>query len=354
MNRFDRVTSILLLLQTRSVVTARYLSDQFGVTERTIYRDIRTLENAGVPIGAEAGIGYFLEKGYRLPPVSFTLDEAASLLLGEKLLVSSLDAASLQDFKQALNKVRAVIDSSDSDYLCSLDADLEVLPTGSPFPIDNLTLPERSETAPVPPDNATGQESGVITSPEVQDSGDRWLRECRSALVRRQVVEIDYVALSSNSHCVRQIEPIGLFYYSWHWHLIAWCRLREAYRDFRLDRILSFAPQAERFARRSRMTLRQYLDERPRQEELQEVELFFGPEAARFVDEQRYMFGFVDEERLPDGVKMRFLTPVPEYMARWLLQYTDDVDVITGDSIRMAMQRFSSQLAAHWNARPEA
>ena len=77
--------------------------------------------------------------------------------------------------------------------------------------------------------------------------------------------------------------------------------------------------------------------------------MFFGQEAARFVGEQRYMFGFVDEERQADGVKMRFLTPVPEYMARWLLQYTDDVKVIRGEKIREALQRFSAQLAAHWN-----
>lgn len=320
MNRFDRVTSLLLLLQTRSVVTARFLSEHFNVTERTIYRDIRTLENAGVPIGSEAGVGYFLEQGYRLPPVSFTLDEVASLLLGEKLLVSSLDDNSLQDFKQALNKVRAVIDRSDKDYLSSLDADLEVLPSGSQFPTDDLN-----------------------------NSGDRWLRECRSALVRRQVIEIDYKALSSQHRSTRQIEPIGLFYYNWHWHFIAWCRLREAYRDFRLDRILSFAPQAEQFARHSRLTLQQYLDEQPGQDELQEVVLFFGPDAARFVGEQRYMFGFVDEERQQHGVKMRFLTHVPDYMARWLLQYTNDVEVISGDVIKEALQRFSVQLAAHWD-----
>lgn len=320
MNRFDRVTSLLLLLQTRSVVTARFLSEHFDVTERTIYRDIRTLENAGVPIGSEAGVGYFLEQGYRLPPVSFTLDEAVSLLLGEKLLVASLDANSLQDFKQALNKVRAVIDGSDKDYLSSLDADVEVHPTGSHFPIDNLN----------------------------QNDGDRWLRECRRSLVRRQVIEIEYTALSSDRRTTRHIEPIGLFYYSWHWHLIGWCRLREAYRDFRLDRIQSLSPQEEQFARHSRLTLRQYLSEQPGRDELQEVELLFGPEAARFVGEQRYMFGFVDEERQPDGVKMRFLTPVPEYMARWLLQYLDDVEVISGDSIKAALQRFSAQLAAHW------
>jgi predicted DNA-binding transcriptional regulator YafY len=169
-----------------------------------------------------------------------------------------------------------------------------------------------------------------------------------SALVRRQVVEIEYSALSSDHRSTRQIEPIGLFYYSWHWHYIAWCRLRKGYRDFRLDRILSFSPRSEQFARHSRLTLQQYLNEQPGQDELQEVELLFSPEAARFVGEQRYMFGFIDESRQADGVKMRFLTSVPEYMARWLLQYADGVEVISGSSIRAELQRFSEQLAAQW------
>ncbi len=339
------------MIQTRSVVTARFLSDHFNVSERTIYRDIRTLENAGVPIGAEAGVGYFLEQGYRLPPVCFTLDEAASLLLGERLLVSSLDANTLHDFKHALNKVRAVIDRSDKDYLSSLETDIEVLPTGSQFPIDDANRPDQNEYAPGVNDQGSAEEYGSLKARGVSHSGDRWLRECRSALVRRQVIKIDYAALSSNSHSTRHIEPIGLFYYSWHWHLIAWCRLREAYRDFRLDRIRSFSLHAEQFARHSRLTLQQYLNKQTGQDELKEVELFFGPEAARFVGEQRYMFGFVDEERQQDGVKMRFLTHVPDYMARWLLQYTDDVEVISGDSIKKALQRFSAQLAAHWNGK---
>jgi predicted DNA-binding transcriptional regulator YafY len=338
MNRFDRVTSLLLLLQTRSVITAQFLSEHFDVSERTIYRDIRTLENAGVPIGAEAGVGYFLEKGYRLPPVSFTLDEAASLLLGEKLLVSSLDANSLQDFKQALNKIKAVIDSTDKDYLSTFDADIEVLPTGSQFPVDDISLP---------PSDSTATHSNNAQA-DVAHSDDRWLRECRNALVHRQVVEIEYAALSSQQQTKRSIEPIGLFYYSWHWHLIAWCRRRNGYRDFRLDRMLSFSTQAEQFTRHSRLTLQQYLNEQPGRDELHEVELHFGLNTARFVQEQRYMFGFVDEEQLSDGVKMRFLTHVPEYMARWLLQYTNDVNVIKGDHIKTLLQRFTAELAAHW------
>lgn len=341
MNRFDRVTSILLLLQTRSVVTARFLADHFNVSERTIYRDIRTLENAGVPIGSEAGVGYFLDKDYRLPPVSFTLDEAASLLLGEKLLAASLDANSLQDFKQALNKVRAVLDSANKDYLSSFAADIEVLPTGSHFPIDDVNWPEQNDST----SNLTEQSARKGAA----NSGDRWLRECRSALVRGQVAEIEYEDLRSQRVTTRRIEPIGLFYYSWHWHLIAWCRLRHDYRDFRLDRILSFSPLGERFARHSRLTLQQYLNELPGREDLQEVELLFGLEAARFVGEQKYMFGFIEEEAQQDSVKMRFLTQVPDYMARWLLQYIDDVEVLKGDSIRKELQSFSAQLDKHWN-----
>lgn len=349
MNRFDRVTSLLLMLQTRSVVTARFLSEHFDVSERTIYRDIRTLENAGVPIGAEAGVGYFLEQGYRLPPVSFTLDEAAALLLGEKLLVASLDADSLADFKQALNKIRAVIDRSDKDYLSSLDADIEVLPTGSHFPIDDAEPRPPTSSGAATPEQVGQQAPDPSGLPGVSHSADRWLRQCRSALVRREVIEIDYAALGSDRQTTRQIEPIGLFYYSWHWHYIAWCRLRQGYRDFRLDRIVSFSPQGEQFPRHSRLTLRQYLDEQLGREDLLEVELVFSAEAARFVGEQRYMFGFVDEEPHPEGVAMRFLTSVPDYMARWLLQYTDEVEVIRGDSIRAALKRYSSQLADHWS-----
>lgn len=325
MNRFDRVTSLLLLLQTRSVVTARFLSEHFSVTERTIYRDIRTLENAGVPIGAEAGVGYFLEKGYRLPPVSFTVDEAASLLLGEKLLAASLDQNSHADYTQALNKVRAVLDVSDKDYLSSLDTDIEVMPTGKSF-------------------TAIADGDGLSQ----HTSNDQWLRECRGALVRKQIIDISYVAGHGAEPTQRHIEPIGLFYYSLHWHLIGWCRLREGYRDFRLDRITRFEPMPEQFSRHSRDTLQQYLADQRDKVELHEVELLFQPETARFVGEMRYLLGFVSEERVEEGVRMIFLTTSIDYLACWLLQFTNGVQVVSGDELRAALGRLSGDLLAHW------
>lgn len=342
MNRFDRVTSLLLLLQTRTVVTAQFLADHFDVTERTIYRDIRTLENAGVPIGSEAGVGYFLEKGYHLPPVSYTLDEAAALLLGEKLLLGSLDAGSYADYQLALNKVRAVLDSADKDHLNSLAGDIEVLPTG-------LGLNAVRGIGEV---GAGGSEDRGDTKPGAlrpnNASADRWMKEARHVLVRRQVVDITYAAGSQGTPSDRHIEPIGLFYYSLHWHLIAWCRLRQGYRDFRLDRIERFEPQSEQFPKHSRDSLQDYLAVQTGGESLLEVELLFAPEVVRFVGENRYQFGFLSEEAVEGGVKMTFLTSVPHYMARWLTQYTSGVQILKGDGLIDAMKALSQELQSHW------
>ena len=72
MNRIERISAILVRLQSRTLVTAREIAEQFGVSQRTIYRDIKALEESGVPIFGEAASGYSLFVGYKLPPLMFT------------------------------------------------------------------------------------------------------------------------------------------------------------------------------------------------------------------------------------------------------------------------------------------
>jgi predicted DNA-binding transcriptional regulator YafY len=129
MNRFDRITAILLQLQARRVVSGPALAERFGVSLRTIYRDLRTLELAGVPLYGEAGVGYALAEGYRLPPVLFTREEATALLTAEKLaarLTALLTSA-------AMDKLRAVLRQPDRDHLETLTPHIQVLgPAGWP------------------------------------------------------------------------------------------------------------------------------------------------------------------------------------------------------------------------------
>lgn len=313
MNKFDRVTSILIYLQTRSVVTAAELASRFDVSERTIYRDIRTLENAGVPIGAEAGIGYFLDKAYRLPPVVFTRDEGASLLLVAKIIESQVDSATQDEYLTALDKIRAVMEAEDQQYLSAIDDAIAVYRPGKK---------------------------------EVSSEHNRWLHECRTSLARSQVVEIDYRAGVAATPTRRQVEPIGLYFYGHHWHLIGWCRLRLDYRDFRLDRIQTLELLGEQFRPREHKSLQEYLT-REHSGELHEVVLRFSTESARYVGEQRYFFGFVREVETDLGIEMTFVTPNLDYIGRWMLQFTTGVECLS-EVMTPTMDRLLGELRDRW------
>jgi predicted DNA-binding transcriptional regulator YafY len=78
--RISRLTAIITQLQTKRLVTAPELASKFSVSVRTIYRDIRALEQAGIPIYVEEGKGYRIMEHYRLPPVMFTESEANALI----------------------------------------------------------------------------------------------------------------------------------------------------------------------------------------------------------------------------------------------------------------------------------
>src|SRR3954468_11148463 len=85
--RFTRLTAILTQLQTKRLITSTSLAEKFGVSIRTIYRDIKALEQAGVPILTEDGKGYSLMEGYKIPPVMFTENEANALITVEQLVL---------------------------------------------------------------------------------------------------------------------------------------------------------------------------------------------------------------------------------------------------------------------------
>nr|WP_232826484.1 HTH domain-containing protein [Lewinella sp. IMCC34183] len=106
-NRLSRLTAILTQLQTKRIVTASELAAKYSVSVRTIYRDFRSLERAGVPISTQEGKGYRLMEHYRLPPVMFTEAEANALIMAEQLVQKTKDASLLRDYGAAMEKIRA-------------------------------------------------------------------------------------------------------------------------------------------------------------------------------------------------------------------------------------------------------
>lgn len=113
--RLSRLTAILTQLQTKRLITANQLAEKFSVSTRTIYRDIKALEQAGVPILTEEGKGYTLMEGYRIPPVMFTESEANALITAQKLINKNKDASFVKDYSEAINKIKSVLRTNTKD-----------------------------------------------------------------------------------------------------------------------------------------------------------------------------------------------------------------------------------------------
>ncbi len=207
MNRLDRISAILVSLQSRSVVRAADLADRFGVSVRTIYRDVRTLEQAGVPICGDAGIGYSLVEGYRLPPLMFTPEEALAFLTAEKFIEQLTDSHNSRHFRSGMDKVRAVMRGVQRDY----------------------------------PSLLAGAISVYRSSHTPEAKTPNLLQTILHSVARREILAMDYTR-ADGSVSRREIEAVGVAFADPCWYLAAWCHLRGEYRKFRLDRIDNLVP----------------------------------------------------------------------------------------------------------------
>lgn len=223
MNRIDRLFGILILLQSRKYTSADKIAEQFGMSVRTVYRDIKALLEQGVPISFEQPKGYFIVQGYFLPPVSFSSDEANALLIMERLVSSFADKSILANYTTALNKVKAVLKNSQKEKL-------ELLNESIKFQLRHEML---------------------------NDEFDH-LSALQNAISIQCMIEIDYQNQNSESS-KREVEPIGLIFYAFNWHLIGWCHLRNEYRDFRVSRIIAVRCLDTPFRKKDHMKMSEYM-----------------------------------------------------------------------------------------------
>ncbi len=222
--RLSRLTSILTQLQSKKLVTAPELANKYGVSVRTIYRDIRSLEASGIPICTEEGRGYSIIEGYTLPPVSFTEKEANALITGFSLISRNKDSSLVESYENAIIKVKSVLRNNEKDKA-------QLLSERVVF-VKNLS----STTT-----------SNILSSVQL-------------AITALTVVEIKYRSLYKNEESLRMIEPQALYHTQDNWILIAWCQLRNDFREFRLDRVLTIKLLSEQFEDRQ-FNLMKYFQE---------------------------------------------------------------------------------------------
>jgi predicted DNA-binding transcriptional regulator YafY len=315
MNRIDRLTAILIHLQTKRIVKAEEISDRFEISLRTVYRDVRALMEAGVPIGSEAGKGYFIVDGYHLPPVMFNQQEASAMLTAGKLVEKMTDQSIRKAYESALLKIKSVLNTSEKDHLENLQSSIAV-----------FRLPDHQPDFP-----------------------NEFMADVQNAISKKNVLALDYHSNKNQARTTRVVEPIGVVYYSGHWHLIGWCRLRNGYRDFRIDLIQSLKNSGETFDARNLFTLQQYFDSLMKEHgEMIKVVISFEKTVSKYARSARYYYGYVSEEDLGDKCRMTFLVANLRSFCRWLLMFGTSVEIENPDDLKETMEEMVDELSVHY------
>lgn len=294
MNRIDRLSAILIQLQSRPLVKAQALAEKFSISLRTVYRDIRALEEAGVPIIGEAGTGYRLMDGYKLPPVMFNQDEASALLTAAKLMQSMSDAPSSQYYSSALDKIKAVLRMAEKHHMAEID--------------DHVA---------------------VVAHPAFvyQKPAELHLSKILQAIAAAVLLQLTYTSIGKNEQLHRKVEPIGIYYQGSHWYLVAYCHLRKDYRNFRTDKINRLEVTGEKMTQ-SHPPLQNFLNRITEKRAVQKVIIEVRSGIVHYLGEQKYYQGFVREEERDGVMRMTFLTASLTGFARWFLLFGDEAEIV--------------------------
>jgi predicted DNA-binding transcriptional regulator YafY len=311
MNRIDRVSAILIQLQSRKIVKAQDIASRFGISLRTVYRDVKTLEEAGVPIIGEAGVGYSIMEGYRLPPVMFTREEATAFLTAGKLIEKFTDDSTHNNYVSAMDKVRAVLRGTEKTLLENMEEHIEVLQNYAPF-----------ETSSV----------GNI------------LPMLLKSISVKEVLQIKYSALHSGETTERNIEPVGIYYSNGYWHSVAYCQMRKDYRNFRTDRILHLHLTGENFPA-THPSLKTFLHRLAKEEKLETIIINVKKDVSRFLRQQKFYYGFVNEKETGDVIEMTFITSYTDPFVRWFSMFADHADIVSPSSLVEMLRNHINKLS---------
>lgn len=312
MNRIDRVTAILIQLQSKRIVKAQEIADRFNISLRTVYRDIKTLDEAGIPIIGEAGVGYSIVDGYRLPPVMFTKEEATTFLMAEKIIEKYTDTYNLELYQSALFKIKAVLRSAEKEFLDEIAENIVVLKTNYP-------------------------------SEEPQNN--QALQAILTAINEKKVLHIAYTAAYAEGTTERHVEPLGIYLQNHLWYLIAYCQLRKDYRNFRTDRIENFHITEKKYSSKH-PSLEEYLKKLSQESDMQTVVIRVEKHFARYLSVQKYYYGFVAEEEKDGKIEMTFLSGSIDGFARWFLMFGTEAQIIQPESVKIKVKELVKEISS--------
>jgi predicted DNA-binding transcriptional regulator YafY len=291
-----------MYMQGRRVVRAEELARHFEVTVRTIYRDVSALSEAGVPVTGEAGVGYSLMKSYHLPPVMLTTDEAGALFVSGEIAKRFTDASLHGPMSSALDKLRAVLPRERQDHVERMSRHIVVMerPCGGSEP-----------------------------------TSQPWLLAVQRAVMQRAVLSLSYRGRNraDDPGTRREVEPLGVVFYNGGWYLVGWCRLRNDYRHFRVDRIQALEPRGETFPVRDDFSLAKHLEESMKPTDTFPARVWFSTRAQERARRESYAT-LVQASARDGGAEFTLYTYSLEWLAGWILSFGGDAEALEPAELR--------------------
>jgi len=301
LKKLDRVTAILTQLQSRPLVRAQDLAEKFDVSIRTIYRDVKTLENAGIPIIGEAGSGYSLMDGYKLPPVMFTKEEVLSFITAEKLMQKFSHQSLGNHYQTAMEKVRSVLRYSDRNLIENIEKQIDIF----------------------------------NYQPKTEDTIKNIIPTILESIAEKKQLTIEYKTVDSKvSH--RTIEAVGIFFEFNYWYIMAYCILRNDFRQFRVDRILQITKTQTPFLQE----YGQINDYRKNSNgNKTKVRLLVNKKIIGHLSNSKKYYGLTEEIERGNDVEMIFETDwINEGFPRWLITFADYAEILEPEFLKTTMK----------------
>ncbi|MBP1963840.1 helix-turn-helix transcriptional regulator [Paenibacillus aceris] len=301
MNKTDRLLAIVLELQSREVIRGEDLAALFETSVRTIYRDIQALSEAGVPIIGAPGTGYSLMEGYFLPPISFTVEEAVTLLIGADFIEQRFDDEYRLRAQAARRKIEAILSEGVRNETSRVRKTLRLLSPSKP----------------------------VTLSKERQ-----YFEKIRRSILDKRKIRFHYLKgmadSKGNHHSDRTVAPYGLVLVEGSWMLVAHCDLRQEVRHFRLSRMTELLELEDRFEQPTQFNLREY---QPSDDRHLQVRLRFNHDVVDKVKESNNRF-IEEMEEHQDGLDVILRVRQLDELLQWVLGWGANVRVVEPESFR--------------------
>lgn len=311
MNRIDRLSAILNMLQSAANIRVQQIAERFGISKRTVYRDLKALEEAGVPLAGDGPEGYSLVDGYKLPPLMFSRSEATAFLAAQQLVGRYTDRSIYSNYNSGIDKIKAVMQKVDRLNMNNLS---EIVASR------NFNCPFRNEAD--------------------------YLATIIDQIASHKRICISYFAYSTQQESQREIDPIGVFFSQANWYLIAYCHLKQDYRTFQIKRIKSIRLTQTEIDRKH-PPFDSFLKNQGAQKELRKVVIRVEKKYLTLIGDSRFYQGLVEEKDFADYVEMHFMTFSLTRFARWYLSYMDILEIIEPTDLQSAVKEIieNSQLA---------